>query len=1040
MNNKRKVSCPFGLLNIGGLMKTQPIKDVDEVIGAEVVTPLFCHQTYKIKPTFNISLDSSFAIIHIKNDIHDGKHYQKKFRRMVMWDFGDGHKEEGYSVEHSYSKPGRYKITCTFYDINRCAWNNSYHIYVSVKEIIPTQLSFVNDFTFSDGTTKIYTKPDIVCSKIERIARLEALLSLSTEDDLQVKAQRIFTEDEIDNNYEEIGRNYSEIPDEILKFTRKYWTFLENKQQLIFQSDKVYGDNLKPQDLYTPNYINLYGRFYYDSQSEDEPIKLALYQVIPYKTIDEELKTIRVLNPNCNLDELLAHSETYEEYKDLYTRVIDIKQVYTIDQLPDSVFFIGKRAFVDIFYKNDFLTTGNHKNTFSFYYDIETKNITKELSSSDNYLNINPLGLSVNVGRNNIDKVRFGISLDGFLRELSEEDNWSAKQYYIDPYLMNSLVKDIDLDFYLFPYIEYNSVQEVVDGTDLVISDGVQDDFVTSSKMYYVPKDCEIRSITPIQNRANSNQKGEASEWNNERNVEIIEPWLKRISFRLLDYINYTIIADISGVQYEANVVRDELIKPDEIEIPTEQMVREDINELVQTYLSHPMFDEADNVKEFFKTILKGKNLINYTLTKSNHFLDDYANIRTCYLSSLIQMLKMMGEDVLEYEKGGFEGVNDLRDFVRLLTMNHSDLVGHVIGDKVDITVQLDRKGKNVSDEIKVSDLLQMERADTSHNRGKIKKFTRNNKTYDCKQIHKNGVDLIVQDKYTFETKIVNLRLVEDSELDANGCVKISDYRPSWGWNLLLPQRFNDCLYKLNENEKYKAEHGRDQYSKRDLDRIKQTAAQIIDGYYAFYLLNPNVDSKRVGNFLDESSITERVNDTEDWYSKWGITHEILMKIFRDNGNYKHSTYVIENDSSEYSMRRIIDDNSLYGVLDTEITNIHNSVYQDDMMDYESYINSVIKVYGVLCEGTEQYLEMTLTGTLSDEDVTIDIKTEEPQLLFKVKMDENGVIHPTKQVYNVYADGYKGTLTISLCGKIKKEKGVLKGFLWDASLDLFSVK
>ena len=63
---------------------------------------------------------------------------------------------------------------------------------------------------------------------------------------------------------------------------------------------------------------------------------------------------------------------------------------------------------------------------------------------------------------------------------------------------MNSLVKDIDLDFYLFPYIEYNSVQEVVDGTDLMISDGVQDDFVTSSKMYYVPKDCEIRSITPI--------------------------------------------------------------------------------------------------------------------------------------------------------------------------------------------------------------------------------------------------------------------------------------------------------------------------------------------------------------------------------------------------------------------------------------------------------------------------------------------------------------------------------------------------------------
>jgi hypothetical protein len=41
----------------------------------------------------------------------------------------------------------------------------------------------------------------------------------------------------------------------------------------------------------------------------------------------------------------------------------------------------------------------------------------------------------------------------------------------------------------------------------------------------------------------------------------------------------------------------------------------------------------------------------------------------------------MMGEDILEYEKGGFEGVNDLRDFVRLLTINHSELVGHVIGE-----------------------------------------------------------------------------------------------------------------------------------------------------------------------------------------------------------------------------------------------------------------------------------------------------------------------------------------------------------------------
>jgi len=59
-----------------------------------------------------------------------------------LWDFGDGTKKEGYSAEHNYKKPGRYKITCTFFDINRKAWVNDYCIYVVVKEVLPTILRF----------------------------------------------------------------------------------------------------------------------------------------------------------------------------------------------------------------------------------------------------------------------------------------------------------------------------------------------------------------------------------------------------------------------------------------------------------------------------------------------------------------------------------------------------------------------------------------------------------------------------------------------------------------------------------------------------------------------------------------------------------------------------------------------------------------------------------------------------------------------------------------------------------------------------------
>ena len=1031
MNNTRKVSCPFGLLNIGGLVETTPIKNSNTVVGAEAVIPLFCHESYKIKPTFNRNLDQSFAIMDLGDDINTGKYYQKKFRRMVLWDFGDGHTEEGYSVEHYYSKPGRYKITCTFYDINRRAWKNSYHIYVAVKELIPNKLSFDDN----------YTKSEVLCSKIERIARLETTLSLNCQEDLQVKALRIFSENEEDSNYQEINRNFKNLPDEIMKFSKKYWTFLENQQQLLYHSDKIFSESLLPQDLYTPNYITLYGKFVYNNKNEDEPIDVKIYQVIPYKNIDDNLKTIRVLNPNCSLDDLLSHDGDINDFNDKFTRVIEIKQVHLQEQLPSDVSVIGKRAFVDIFYKNDYLTTEEHDNVFTFTFDIDDKNITKELESSDNYLNINPLGLSVKVIPNNVNDVKIGVSLDGFIRELTDEDDWSEKDWYIDPYLWNSLVKDIELDFYVFPYIEYNSDEEVIEGFDISVRDGDVSDFVTNNKMYYMPKDFKI-DVTVWEN-LDTKYEGEGSKWDNERGIESVKDteWLRRVPFALNDYFSYNFDVSVGDEKHINFVInKGMLINPDSLSIPTEKMIREDIKEIVQTYMNHPMFEEADSIKKFFEIILSGQNLLNYTLTKSNNFLDDHANIRTCYLSSLISTLKMMGEDILEYEKGGFEGVNDLRDFVRLLTINHSELVGHVIGEQLDITVQLDRIGKNVSDQIKLTDKLKLRKDDNVHTKGKIQTLTREGKSYDYKALHKDGVDVIVQDRYTHDTKIVNFRLVKDEELDENGCISIGDYRDTWGWNLLLPDRFDKCILKLNENEQYKKDNGIYLYSNNEIERTKQVMRQMIDGYYAFYILNPNVETRRVGNFLDENTISSRIDDHKDWYADWGVSHDIMMKILRDNGQYKHTNYVLEDDNTQtYRLIRLMDDDSLCGIIDDEIANVTNTVYIDNSVSYEHFIEGIIKVYGVVCEETTQYLELTLDANVSDEYESIPIRTIEDQVLFKVKMGADGHITPTKQEYDLVVNGYKGRLTVSLCGKIEKVKGKLKGFIWDASIELFEL-
>ena len=161
--------------------------------------------------------------------------------------------------------------------------------------------------------------------------------------------------------------------------------------------------------------------------------------------------------------------------------------------------------------------------------------------------------------------------------------------------------------------------------------------------------------------------------------------------------------------------------------------------------MSHPMWSDKSNVREMFRSIFTNGDYLTRILTSSENFLDDTANVKRCFLSNLISTLQMMGEDVTLYESGSFEGINDLRDFVRLLSMNHTELTGHVINEELDIRVRNDIKGKNVGELIDINDSLHL------NNRGKIDKVN------DKPIIFSDGVDLIVHDRYTHETKVVTL-------------------------------------------------------------------------------------------------------------------------------------------------------------------------------------------------------------------------------------------------------------------------------------------
>ena len=805
------VTCKFCILNMLGLMGTSVIDETT----AEVTKPIFANSTYKIRTSFNANQVGADGDV---GKIKDVGNYQKKFKKRVLWDFGDGTKKEGYYAEHSYEKPGHYKITCTFFDINRRGYQNNYSIYVTVKEVLPTHLSFDN------------TNDTITCSKIENIARIQAVLSSTITEDLKICAERL------DENARET--NYKSINNTLFKFMKKYWCFLEDQNQIYYRTDEVSLKNMMPIDYYTPNYDKIYGKF----RCKNGEIELLLYQVIPYYQTRAELSYIDVLNPNSDIS-------TEEEN---IIKVL-IKQVYTEEQLPEDVTYIGKRAIVDIFYKSDFVNTVND---LIFFYDIEQLNITGELESSPNYINMIPIETKIQVIENDVGKVKIGLSPDGFIKYLEGENNiQSSDNYCVDVRFKHSLYSNFNMNGYIFPFIPY-------DGDDI---------------NYYVPKDIfvdyVITNFSPNDSSCILNESFEES-----------EDWFKQFSFKLKTHINIIIESEVSlydrGNVIKVKVPLDRALKNvNDIVIPREKQQREDINRLIDVYMSHPMWEETPNIKEMLYSILNNKNYLNNMLSDSANFLDNTQNVRTCYVSNLISILQMLGEDISLFETTLFEGNNDLKGFTRLLSMNHSELIGHEIESFPNIRVSSAGNDEDVGALVSSEAIIELNENNKIHKINGV-----DLKTYNGNQLDEDAADecdLIVRDLFSKDTWIVSMYDVGLQEFS------IRDYDISWNWKLLLPSEYSKVNDKIKASEIKMQNPARSQSEKNkiqeEINEYKNIKRRIIDTYYSFYTLRRKKGIERIGNFMDETYITEDITNTENWNDNWGVVHEILMKILLTN-------------------------------------------------------------------------------------------------------------------------------------------------------------
>lgn len=139
-----------------------------------------------------------------------------------------------------------------------------------------------------------------------------------------------------------------------------------------------------------------------------------------------------------------------------------------------------------------------------------------------------------------------------------------------------------------------------------------------------------------------------------------------------------------------------------------------------------------------------------------DNFYDDNNNPDRCYIPQLISFLRSLNEHTEDYQND-FGAVNEVNELTRILSMEHTDLVGHVNIVPLDIAYNGEEKAKNVGEEIYFDDILYV------NSSGFIEKIRRNLRETDdngettYKEIQlKHQTSLIVWDTYTKISKIVS--------------------------------------------------------------------------------------------------------------------------------------------------------------------------------------------------------------------------------------------------------------------------------------------
>lgn len=370
----------------------------------KAILPLFTCSQYKIKAYFK---NSNYA--------------KNKYRKSVRWNFGDGTITEGSSAEHYYTIPGKYKITCTFYDIDRKPHESQKSIEVIVKEIIPINLEIIEN-KVNDSVTR---------SKISKLLTLQSTLSSNISVIPPIIIKRV--------NDDKEQKSYFDIRNDKYYHLERYHTFLKEAVDYTYKKDIKDKVTLTPTKYYVPKYSPLYIKF----NSVDSKIVPELYVYIENEKYTLPTK-YKLYNPEASV--LINHASLNDDY---YAEV-ELHKIGYMSELPEDSEHCGWIGLENIWYKDDYI--GENKLYFS--YDMSYAKFNNDLLNS-HAINIPPLGIKINVIDNEEEAV-YALTGTGILKDFDKAD----ESIIIEKHLLHNFYTDYTTEAYVAKYIKNESYDD----------------------------------------------------------------------------------------------------------------------------------------------------------------------------------------------------------------------------------------------------------------------------------------------------------------------------------------------------------------------------------------------------------------------------------------------------------------------------------------------------------------------------------------------------------------------------------------------------